>query len=119
MQRQVTDEIARRTNTLAAISHDVRTPLTALRVKAEMIDDASVRDDLIASIERMERITASALEFLKGESRGEPMRRVDLSALLESECAEFEELGHDVAFSASTESSITADRTRSHARCAT
>ena len=53
---------------------------------------------LIASIERMERITASALEYLKGESRGEPMRRVDLSALLESECAEFEELGHDVAF---------------------
>ena len=53
---------------------------------------------LIAGIERMERITASALEYLKGESRGEPMRRVDLSALLESECAEFEELGHDVAF---------------------
>ena len=39
MQRQVADEMARRTGTLAAISHDVRTPLTALRVKAEMVDD--------------------------------------------------------------------------------
>lgn len=98
MQRQVVDEMARRTSTLAAISHDVRTPLTALRVKSEMVGDARVRDDLIASIDRMERITASALEYLKGESRGEPMRAVDLSALLESECAEFEELGRDVTF---------------------
>jgi signal transduction histidine kinase len=98
MQRQVASEVARRTGTLAAISHDVRTPLTALRVKAEMVDDSAVRESLIASVERMERITASALEYLKGESRGEPMRAVDLSALLESECAEFEELGHDVSF---------------------
>jgi len=98
MQRQVAGEMARRTGTLAAISHDVRTPLTALRVKAEMVDDPAVRSSLIASIERMERITASALEYLKGESRAEPMRRVDLSALLESECAEFEEQGHVVTF---------------------
>lgn len=98
MQRQVAGEMARRTGTLAAISHDVRTPLTALRVKAEMVDDPGLRESLIGSVERMERITASALEYLKGESRAEPMRAVDLSALLESECAEFEELGHDVSF---------------------
>ena len=98
MQQQVTEEIARRTSTLAAISHDVRTPLTALRVKAELIDDAAVREDMISSIDRMERITASALEFLKGQSRGEPLRVVNLSALLESECIDFEEQGLDVKF---------------------
>jgi signal transduction histidine kinase len=98
MQRQVADEIARRTSTLAAISHDVRTPLTALRVKAELIDDAHVRQDLIASINRMEAITASALEFLRGQSRNEPMRPVDLSALIESECQDFEEVGGHAAF---------------------
>jgi signal transduction histidine kinase len=98
MMRQVADEVTRRSSTLAAISHDVRTPLTALRLKAEMVEDESVRGDLISSIQRMERITAAALEFLKGESRGEPMRRVDLSALLESECSEFSELGHEVTF---------------------
>lgn len=98
MQRQVVDEMARRTSTLAAISHDVRTPLTALRVKSEMIHDPTLRAELIASIARMERITASALEYLQGESRGEPMRAVDLSALLESECTELEEIGRDVTF---------------------
>ena len=98
MQRQVADEITRRTNTLAAISHDVRTPLTALRIKAEMIDDIQVRRELIASIDRMERITASALEFLRGQSRNEPLQRVDLSALIESECFDFEETGRSVTF---------------------
>jgi signal transduction histidine kinase len=98
MQRQVTDEIARRMSTLAAISHDVRTPLTALRVKAELVDNADMRRDLITSIDRMEQITASALEFLKGEARNEPMRCVDLSALLESECQDFEEVGRNAKF---------------------
>lgn len=93
MQQQVADELKRRTQTLAAISHDVRTPLTALRIKAELVDDEATRADLISSIHAMERITASALEFLRGESRGEPIRTVELSALLESECSNFQDTG--------------------------
>jgi signal transduction histidine kinase len=98
MQRQVADELARRTSTLAAISHDVRTPLTALRIKTELIDDIELREDMIASINRMETITASALEFLQGGAHAEPMRCVDLSELLESECQEFAELGQSASF---------------------
>ncbi|MEE9328680.1 MAG: HAMP domain-containing sensor histidine kinase [Parvularculaceae bacterium] len=98
MQRQVVGEMKRRTNTLTAISHDIRSPLTALRVKAELIDNEEVRADHIASIEKMERITASALAFLKGESRNEPMKQVDLGILVESECADFRELGVEISF---------------------
>jgi len=98
MQRQVADELARRTSTLAAISHDVRTPLTALRIKTELIDDAELREDMVASINRMETITGSALEFLRGGAHAEPMRCVDLSELLESECQEFAELGQPASF---------------------
>jgi signal transduction histidine kinase len=93
MQQQVADELKRRTQTLAAISHDVRTPLTALRIKAELVEDEATRADLVSSIQTMERITASALEFLRGESRGEPMRTVELGALLESECSNFQDTG--------------------------
>ncbi|RMB11714.1 ATP-binding protein [Eilatimonas milleporae] len=93
MQRQITAEMARRDQTLAAISHDVRTPLTALRLKAELIGDDAVRADLIASVDKMEGITASALAFLKGESRTEPMRRVDIGALVDSECTDIAEMG--------------------------
>ena len=98
MQQQVADELKRRTQTLAAISHDVRTPLTALRIKAELVDDEATRADLISSVQAMERITASALEFLRGESRGEPMRSVELGALLESECSNFQDTGRQVVF---------------------
>ncbi|MBL4660627.1 MAG: hypothetical protein JKY19_09740 [Alcanivoracaceae bacterium] len=98
MQQQVTAEIDKRTKTIASISHDIRTPLTALRIKAELIDDSQCRESLISSIEKMEKITASALEFLKGENRTEAMRVVDLSALLESECLDFLEQGHQVSY---------------------
>lgn len=93
MQRQVAGEVKRRTDTLTAISHDLRTPLTALRIKAELIEDETSRAGLVASIEKMERMTASALEFLRGEARSEPLRTVNLSAMLASECAEFDEGG--------------------------
>ena len=98
MQRQVADEVARRTHTLMAISHDLRTPLTALRIKAELVDDPGARRDLVASIDAMERITASALQFLRGDCHTEPVRAIDLGALVESECSDFEEQGWSVTF---------------------
>lgn len=98
MQRQVAGEVSRRTDTLAAISHDLRTPLTALRIKAELVEDAARRIDLVASIDKMDRIVASALEFLRGESRSEPLRSIDLSAMLASECSEFEEAGQQAEY---------------------
>lgn len=98
MQKQVVDVVEKRTTLLAAISHDVRTPLTALRIKAELIEDKALRKDLIRSIDKMEKITASALEYLRGRSYSEPLRVVELNTLIESECHEFEEIGHKVIF---------------------
>ncbi len=98
MQRDVTGEVQRRADTLAAVSHDIRTPLTALRIKAELIDDVELRDDLVKSIDDMKRMAVSAIDFLKGESRAEPMRRTDLGALVRSECDNFADLGENVTF---------------------
>lgn len=99
MQREVRDEIKRRTHMLAAVGHDIRTPLTGLRVKAELIEEEEIRSDIIKSIEKMERICESALDYVRGESRSEPKQNVDLRALIESECSEFEELGETVTYS--------------------
>lgn len=98
MQQQVASDVKKRTDTLAAISHDLRTPLTALRIRGELVDDDEARADLVASIDKMEKIIASALEYLRGESRSEPHREVDLSALLASECNDFEEAGQQAEF---------------------
>ena len=100
MQQRVIGEVTRRTNTLAALSHDLRTPLAGLRMKTELIDDPEQRADLIVSIQKMEAVANSALEFLRGEARDEPMREIDLTALVESECLEFEDRGEKVRFAA-------------------
>ncbi|MEL7311197.1 MAG: ATP-binding protein [Pseudomonadota bacterium] len=99
MQEQVAEELERRTTTLAAIGHDIRTPLTALRLKVELVDDPVQKSDLLASIEKMERMAATALEYLQGAFRHEEKKRVDLGSLVESECDDFRELGARIAFS--------------------
>ena len=98
MQRQVKEEVKKHTDMLAAMSHDIRTPLTALRIKAELVNSQQERESLIASIEKMEKITTSALEYLKGESRTEMIKNVDLAVLLESECNDFSEAGSNVRY---------------------
>jgi signal transduction histidine kinase len=98
MQQQVASDVKKRSDTLAAISHDLRTPLTALRIRGELVDDEETRTDLVSSIDKMEKIIASALEYLRGESRSEPHREIDLSALLASECNDFEEAGQQAEF---------------------
>ena len=102
MQKTVAEQVKRRSLTLAAISHDIRTPLTSLRLRAEMVTDEVLREELIAGIEKMERINTSALEFLQSESNAEPLRAIDVHAMLQSECDEFEELGHSVKFHGDT-----------------
>jgi len=98
MQKQVVNQLKNRNITLASISHDIRTPLTALRIKAELIDDFDIRNSLITSIQKMEKIITSGLDFLKGENTEEAIRKIDLAALVESECCEFSESGKDVKF---------------------
>ena len=98
MQQHVADEVRKRTETLAEMSHDIRTPLTALRIKTELIEDKRDRKSILSSINKMEKITNSALEFLKGENRFEPMRVIDLSELLKSDCLDFSEKGDAVSY---------------------
>jgi len=98
MQARVTQEMQNRLTTFAAINHDLRTPLTALRVRSELIEEETVREDVISSIKKMEVLATSALEFLREESMKEPLRKVSISSLVESECAEFEDIGTKIEF---------------------
>jgi len=98
MQQAVLTALKNRTTTLAAISHDIRTPLTALRLKAELLDDEKTKLNFVDSINKIEKITASGLNFLKSDNKTEPKKKINLSALLESECFDFSELKHQVAY---------------------
>jgi signal transduction histidine kinase len=98
MQSRLRKFIEDRTRMLAALGHDLRTPITALRLRAEFIADATAREKLLVTLDEMQAMTEAALAFAREEATGEPRRTVDLAALLESLCDDLADLGWDVAF---------------------
>ena len=86
-----------RTAMLAAVSHDLRTPITNLRLHAEFVEDAATRSKILAALEEMQHMTEDALAFIREDMRSEETRTVDLHALLDSVAADLGELGHDIA----------------------
>lgn len=88
-----------RTRMLAAISHDLRTPLTSLRLRAELVEDEETRDRLVETVEEMQNMSEATLAFIRADQSEEETRAVDLAALAESLAADLVELGHDVTVS--------------------
>jgi signal transduction histidine kinase len=95
LQRFVQD----RTRMLAAISHDLRTPITTLRLRAEFVEDEETRTRILETLDEMQRITEATLAFAREEAAAEDTRTVDLAALVDSVCADLADLGQEVAFS--------------------
>lgn len=87
-----------RTRMLAAISHDLRTPITTLRLRAEFIEDEETRTRILATLEEMQRMTEAALAFAREEAAQEDTRTVDLRALAGSLCDDLADIGQDVSF---------------------
>jgi len=76
---------------IAAISHDLRTPITRLRLRAEFVDDPNQQQRMLADLGEMETMIRATLAFAKEEADPEPRRSVDLVSLLESVCQDWPE----------------------------
>lgn len=83
---------------LASIAHDLRTPITSLRIKSEFIEDAELRDKMNESLDELQTTTEAALEAARTGMGEEPSREVDVSSLIESMCADLSDMGGDVTF---------------------
>ena len=66
MQNRLTRFVSDRTQLLAALGHDLRSPLTAMRVRAEMVDDDETRERLVATVEEMQEMVEATLAFARG-----------------------------------------------------
>ncbi|MCU9840238.1 ATP-binding protein [Ruegeria sp. WL0004] len=84
MQDRIFRLVAERTHILAAMGHDLRSPLTAMRVRSELVEDDETRESLIASVEEMQHMVEEALSFARGLADAEPEQRCDLGAFLET-----------------------------------
>lgn len=87
-----------RTRMLAAVSHDLRTPITRLRLRAEDIANDKQRRAILADLALMERMVGGALSYLREGRASGSMVATDIPALLQTICDDFADLGHIVLF---------------------
>jgi signal transduction histidine kinase len=83
MQGRIRRFVEDRTQMLAAISHDLRTPITRLRLRAEFVDDEGERARMLADLDEMEKMIAATLAFARDDAAREERRATDLAALVQ------------------------------------
>lgn len=89
MQTRLRRFIDDRTQMVAAISHDLRTPITRLKLRAEFIDDEEQQAKVLADLDEMEAMIASTLAFARDDSTREMRQPFDLAEMLRNLCEEF------------------------------
>lgn len=98
MRTRIRALIDDRTRMLTAISHDLNTPLTRLALRAERIPDPDLRKGILHEASQVTRMLDETLDHLRADQTAEPAARVDLPSLLQTLCAEFADVGHDVRY---------------------
>jgi signal transduction histidine kinase len=86
MQARIDKLIHDRTQALAAVSHDLRTPIARLRLRAGFMDDAELQRQVDADLDEMDAMIGATLAYLRGEGEQEQPRVTDLAAILETLC---------------------------------
>lgn len=101
MSRRLTAMLDNQRTLLGSIAHDLRTPITSLKLKTEFIDEPSVKQGMQASLDELQAMTEAALAAARTGLGEEPLRDVDVAALVESVCADLTDIGSEVAFAPS------------------
>jgi signal transduction histidine kinase len=96
MQQRLSRFIADRTRILTAMSHDLKTPITRLRLRSEMLDDATLRGKIAKDLDEMQSMVTQTLDYLRHASSSEAVQPVDLGALIESLQADYRDTGSEV-----------------------
>ncbi len=96
MQQRLLDSLAERTRFLAAVSHDLRSPITRLRLRTEMLDDEQQKQRFRKDLTDMEGLVSTTLDFVSSGEINEARQLIDINALLQSVQADLEDIGEHV-----------------------
>jgi signal transduction histidine kinase len=102
MQARLAGYVRDRTRVLAAMSHDLKTPITRLRLRSELLEAPQLRAKFTKDLDEMESMVGATLDFLRGLENREPVKPVDVMALLESLQADAREAGGAVEIEGET-----------------
>jgi signal transduction histidine kinase len=98
MRERITALIDDRTKMLAAISHDLRTPITRMRLRSEFIEDDTHRSRMLDDLDQMRSMLESVLSFLRNDGKLESMTLVDIATTLQLVTDQFGDMGHKIAY---------------------
>lgn len=102
MQERIRAGVGQHERILAAVAHDLRTPLTRIRLRVESMDPASpLRAKLLGDIDILGGIMANSAELTRGSARDEAAVRMDMNALLDSLVSDRQDMGQDVSLEGS------------------
>ena len=96
MNERIKRFVSERTQMLASLSHDLRTPMTSMRLRLELMPESEEREKLIESLSEMQQMSESSLSFVRQCEDKEPFQSVDLTSLVDSLCDDLVELGAQV-----------------------
>jgi signal transduction histidine kinase len=98
MRERISTLIDDRTKMLAAISHDLRTPITRMRLRSEFIEDDAHRTRMLGDLDQMRSMLEQVLSFLRNDRKLESMTLVDVASSLQLITDQFSDMGHKVAY---------------------
>lgn len=99
MQTRIRDHLQERARILAAISHDLQTPITRMKLRLEMTDAPELRDKLLQDLDNMSRLVREGIAFARSaQPLEEKCQRLDLNAFLDSIALDYADVGRPVAF---------------------
>lgn len=99
MRSRILEMVDSRTRMLSSISHDLRTPLTRLRLRAERCEQQDLQRQMLADITTLGTMIDESLAFLTNADHSVPSRKIDISSLLQTIATDFSDTGIDVSFS--------------------
>jgi len=98
MHRRIRALVEDRTRMLAALGHDLRTPLTRLRLRSEFVGDETLRRQILCDIDHMKDMTQTVVSYLRDGQAVQAMMPVDAASILQTICDEFADMGHRIEY---------------------
>lgn len=97
MQHRIQEHVAERTRILAAISHDLQTPITRMRLRAELLDDETLRGRFQSDLDAMQALVKEGLDYARSLDSAATPQAIDLEGLATALCEDAADMGWSVA----------------------
>ena len=98
MQANLARHVEGRTRMLAAVSHDLNTPITELRLQVELLEPGETRDDMLESLAELSAMVRETLNFVRDDAVQEPTSTLSLSGLLDDLAKRYQRLQQPVTW---------------------